>query len=115
MTTVTTAATTMSPNRVQCTRCHTILASTSRNDWSTCRCGRVSIEGGDAFLRRVFGRRADYVELSEVEGRTMVLDEVAGRRALGAPRATHSPAEAAGRPCGGDGLPGGKAGEERDR
>jgi hypothetical protein len=38
-----------------------------RHDFVTCKCGRVSVDGGKDYLKRSFTDPIDYTELSEVK------------------------------------------------
>lgn len=54
-------------NAVKCLHCGTIIESVHRHDFVTCKCEdedlRVSVDGGKDYARRVFGHRANYIEL----------------------------------------------------
>ena len=52
-------------NRVKCNHCGQIIESKSRHDFKTCKCGRVSVDGGMDYLRRSFKEKGDYEDLSE--------------------------------------------------
>lgn len=41
-------------NEVVCNTCKDVVRSTSKNDMISCKCGKVSISGGPAFLKRGF-------------------------------------------------------------
>lgn len=51
-------------NRIRCQRCGEIIESRSIHDFSTCRCGAVSVDGGLVYPRRLGD---DYEELAEYE------------------------------------------------
>ena len=51
-------------NRIRCKRCNDIIASYTRHDFKSCKCGAVFVDGGKDYCRRV-GNRQDYEELSE--------------------------------------------------
>lgn len=53
-------------NRIQCRKCKDIITSESRNDFKTCCCKSISIDGGNAYIRRG-GNKSDWIELSEFE------------------------------------------------
>lgn len=58
-------------NKVRCCGCGDLIMSTSRHEFVTCKCGDVSVDGGTAYLRRVFREGAKWEELSvtdETEG-----------------------------------------------
>jgi hypothetical protein len=40
-------------NQVRCKRCEDTPFSTHRHDFKSCKCGAVSVDGGQAYLRRV--------------------------------------------------------------
>jgi hypothetical protein len=44
---------TLIQNRAQCLFCFQIVESTHRHEMVTCRCGRVAVDGGLAYVRRV--------------------------------------------------------------
>ena len=57
-------------NSVRCRVCGETIASRHRHDYVTCDCPdetMVAVDGGTDYLRRVFGERADFEEMSEVE------------------------------------------------
>lgn len=54
-------------NAVRCTHCGEVIESTYCHDFKTCRCGRVSVDGGHDYLRRCCASPEDYTELSETE------------------------------------------------
>ena len=51
-------------NQVKCNHCGDIIESKHRHDFVTCKCGRVSVDGGHAYLRRCFEEDNDYTEMS---------------------------------------------------
>ena len=53
-------------NKIKCKKCGYIIESTHRHDFKSCNCGRVGVDGGKDYLRRV-GNIEDYEELSEIE------------------------------------------------
>ncbi|MHB8602159.1 MAG: DUF7695 domain-containing protein [Nitrosotalea sp.] len=55
-------------NKIQCKACKDIIESTDRHDFKWCKCGRVAVDGGHAYLRRV-GNIGDITEMSEEEER----------------------------------------------
>lgn len=55
-------------NKIRCKHCGDIIESTHVHDFETCSCGRVSVDGGLDYLRRVFQEDGDYEELSTFEG-----------------------------------------------
>ena len=54
-------------NKIRCRHCGEIIESTHVHDFKTCKCGRVSVDGGHEYLRRVFKEEGDYEELSITE------------------------------------------------
>ena len=52
-------------NAVQCTNCWDIIESTSRHDFRTCSCGKVSVDGGHDYLSRCYESADGYIDLSE--------------------------------------------------
>ena len=52
-------------NAVQCKNCGDIIESTSRHDFRTCSCGKVSVNGGHDYLRRCYESADGYIDLSE--------------------------------------------------
>lgn len=56
-------------NRVKCKHCGDIITSKHRHDYQMCKCGKVSVDGGTAYLRRGFQTSpdTDYEEMSEVQ------------------------------------------------
>jgi len=58
-------------NAIRCNHCGDVIESTYRHDFRTCRCGRVSVDGGHDYLRRCFASSpADYTDLSVTEAPT---------------------------------------------
>ena len=51
-------------NRVQCFSCKAIVDSVNKNDFNYCRCGKIAVDGGSWYLRRVRKSWAKYRELS---------------------------------------------------
>ena len=54
-------------NKIKCNFCGDVIESKHRHDFETCKCGRVSVDGGHDYLRRCFKEEGDYEELSEYE------------------------------------------------
>ena len=52
-------------NKIKCINCGDILESKSPNDFKRCSCGKVAIDGGHDYLKRI-GDDEDYIELSKV-------------------------------------------------
>ena len=53
-------------NKVQCLRCLDIIESVSVHDFKYCSCGKVAVDGGKCYLRRV-GYPEDMKDMSEIE------------------------------------------------
>ena len=51
-------------NSAKCLDCGDEVESTHRHDFRSCKCGNLSVDGGKAYLRRVFRSGARYVETS---------------------------------------------------
>ncbi len=55
-------------NSVKCNLCGDIIVSTDRHDFKSCKCGAVTVDGGNDYLRRTYRNSPDdYTELSEYE------------------------------------------------
>ena len=56
-------------NAIKCKHCGEVIESKSVHDFQTCRCGRVSVDGGLEYLKRCFtsNPNSDYVELCVVQ------------------------------------------------
>lgn len=54
-------------NRIKCNFCGDIIESVTVNDYVECSCGRVAVDGGLMYLRRIFLKETDFTELSELE------------------------------------------------
>ena len=52
-------------NKVKCLNCGDIIESKYVNDLKKCSCGKVAIDGGHEYLKRL-GNEEDYIELSEI-------------------------------------------------
>lgn len=51
-------------NMIKCNNCKDEIFSRSVHDFNSCTCGRVSVDGGMEYLRRVCENSADYTEMS---------------------------------------------------
>lgn len=40
-------------NAAECKKCHTIIRSKNRHDMVSCHCGRIAVDGGSWYVRRV--------------------------------------------------------------
>ena len=54
-------------NAAKCNYCGEVIESTYRHDYKTCRCGRVSVDGGHDYLRRCYVSKDAFTELSITE------------------------------------------------
>lgn len=52
-------------NKIQCIYCKDIIESKDNYDLKRCSCGKVAIDGGKEYLKRI-GNTSDYIELSEM-------------------------------------------------
>lgn len=50
-------------NSATCRKCGDFIFSRHRHDFVTCKCGVISVDGGQEYLRRV-GNDADFIESS---------------------------------------------------
>ena len=55
-------------NVIQCNHCKDVLVSYHVHDFKTCKCGKVSIDGGFDYLRRVFEKEEDFTDYSKTDG-----------------------------------------------
>lgn len=62
-------------NQIRCKSCKTVISSTYRHDFKWCKCGKVAVDGGTDYLKRV-GELEDIEELSVVEKKADDLDNV---------------------------------------
>ena len=53
-------------NKVKCKNCGEIIESETINDFKRCSCGKIAIDGGKEYLKRI-GNEQDYIELSEIK------------------------------------------------
>lgn len=55
-------------NKIKCNYCGDIIESEYTHDFKSCKCGKVSVDGGKSYLKRCFTKSLDdYIELSEYE------------------------------------------------
>ena len=54
-------------NKAKCLLCGEVLVSKHSHDYVTCKCGNLSIDGGNEYARRVYGRSNSYQDLSEYD------------------------------------------------
>lgn len=52
-------------NKIQCKACGDIIESTHRHDFKFCKCGAVAVDGGKDYLKRMFDKHENIIELSE--------------------------------------------------
>lgn len=53
-------------NRIQCNKCKDIITSEHVHDFKYCKCGKVAVDGGRDYLKRM-GEREDWTDLSIVQ------------------------------------------------
>lgn len=51
-------------NGAVCIHCNDFIRSKNRHDYRTCPCGKVSVDGGSWYAKRV-GNREDYIDVIE--------------------------------------------------
>lgn len=49
----------------KCNHCGDIIESLHRHDFVFCSCGMVAVDGGKAYLRRVYQEEGDFTEMSD--------------------------------------------------
>lgn len=54
-------------NMARCKNCDQTIESKYRHDFVTCKCGKLSVDGGKSYLRRSFDENYGYEELTEYE------------------------------------------------
>ena len=54
-------------NQIRCKQCGEVLESTHVHDFKMCSCGACGVDGGLAYLRRLYKTEGCYEELSVVE------------------------------------------------
>ena len=52
-------------NKAQCLLCEDIIESRHRHDFQRCSCESLAVDGGLAYIRRLYNKPEDYKELSE--------------------------------------------------
>lgn len=52
-------------NMIKCNYCGDVIESVTTHDFKTCSCGRVSVDGGKSYFKRLFQKTNDYTDLSE--------------------------------------------------
>jgi len=62
---------TINSNKIQCRHCNDIIESVHRHNFKSCSCGKVSVDGGKDYLRRLFPEGSNpedhYIEMSEID------------------------------------------------
>lgn len=53
-------------NAIKCNHCGEILVSYHRHDFKMCCCGKVGVDGGTEYQRRI-GNKEDYTEISKFD------------------------------------------------
>lgn len=53
-------------NRIKCKKCGDVIESKSVHDFNFCKCGKVAVDGGQDYLKRL-GNLEDWEDLSEYE------------------------------------------------
>lgn len=54
-------------NQAQCLLCNDIIISTHSHAYVTCKCGNLSVDGGNEYARRLFSKQDSYQDLCEYE------------------------------------------------
>lgn len=57
-------------NKIQCKHCGDIIESKTVHDYKTCKCGKVAVDGGLYYLKRMFPSlpyQNHFIDLSETE------------------------------------------------
>lgn len=54
-------------NAAECKVCHEVIESTHVHDFVSCRGDHIAVDGGKAYLRRMFDNPENIIERSEVE------------------------------------------------
>ena len=54
----------MKINRIKCNLCGDIIQSFHTHDFKRCKCGRVAVDGGLDYARRIYKKEGDYTDLS---------------------------------------------------
>lgn len=52
-------------NQAKCLLCGDIVTSKHSHDYVTCKCGNLSIDGGNEYPRRLYNKPNSYQDLSE--------------------------------------------------
>lgn len=55
-------------NKIMCNYCGDMIESESVHDFKWCSCGKVAVDGGHEYLKRMFTvSQGDYIDYSEFE------------------------------------------------
>lgn len=54
-------------NAAQCHTCEDVIRSVTRHDFVTCKCGGISVDGGESYNRRLFQTVGTWTELTTHE------------------------------------------------
>src|SRR6266436_3963144 len=54
-------------NAAECAVCHELIESKHVHDFRSCKCGRIAVDGGREYLRRLFDGPESLIDHSEVE------------------------------------------------
>jgi len=66
-------------NAVLCRSCCDIIESRHRHDFRTCKCGAISVDGGQSYKKRCWKPGSRWVELVENESGALVKGEEISR------------------------------------
>lgn len=58
-------------NRAKCLLCNDVITSEHSHDFKTCKCGNLSIDGGNEYPRRLYNEPNSYQDLSEYDKNLM--------------------------------------------
>ena len=65
-------------NRAKCKLCGDIIQSTHRNDFKSCKCGEISVDGGSWYTRRC-AKDLNNIEEMSVMYKDVVRNEIEGK------------------------------------
>lgn len=54
-------------NRAKCKLCGDIVESVAVHDFTTCKCGNLSVDGGLMYIKRCFKKPNSFIELSDFD------------------------------------------------
>lgn len=52
-------------NKAQCKLCGDVIESKHRNDFKSCKCGEISVDGGKSYIKRSAKNLDSIIELSD--------------------------------------------------